>query len=153
MIDRDDTDLTTIVAVNETRSVDQRQALFECEPTAWLNKTGKTFRDRNGDAGGNEYSLTGRECDVDRRVQIQTSITGMGVCRKRQAGIDPSYRKSHGHSAEPFEFSRELVEVLKLFVHRSESNVRDLVEVTKAPQHHVTEVLALDLVPECVVEL
>jgi hypothetical protein len=86
-VDEIDEHLAAIAGVDESRCVDDRDAVLRREPRARLDEAGKALGDRDGEARRDERSLTRRELDPLARREIEACVAV--VCPRRDLGFRP----------------------------------------------------------------
>ena len=73
-VDKDDFKLTSVVGVDEARSVDYRQTLLNSQATARLNEASVSIGQRDRKASRDQASLEGLKGTVLIGTEVQTGI-------------------------------------------------------------------------------
>lgn len=67
-----------------------------------MHQTHHAERNGDRDAGRHQGTVTGAEFDVDRTVEVNARVTGMGAAGQRQPPIQADNRKTGRHEAEDY---------------------------------------------------
>ena len=86
-VDENDFKLATIMSINKTRSVNDRQSALEGKSASRLDKTCIAIRQSNGKTCGNKTTLVRSDINAFIATQIETGITGISIFRKTDSGI------------------------------------------------------------------
>lgn len=103
-IDGYDFDLPAVVAVDQSRRVDEREPLAQSEAASCLDEAGEAFRDGQGYSGWNERSLSGSEDMIDGGPEIESGVACVRICGKREVFVETLDPKRQQSLAEFLEF-------------------------------------------------
>jgi len=90
VIYRDDLDLAAVPGIYDAWGVDESEPVPDRSPTACMNESGISGRQRNGDAGADQGATSRRHHTCFISEQIPGSIPGMGPLWQPRTVVQPS---------------------------------------------------------------
>jgi len=101
-IDQRDFDFATITGVDGAWTVDDRKPNARSQSGSWVHQPNHPVRDGDGDAGGHQRAVAGRQLDVLGAVEIHPRVTVVGPGGQRKPGVETNNRQTGRHGATDY---------------------------------------------------
>lgn len=88
VVDEHDLHLAAVARVDSARRIDDGQSVPRGQARARVDQCDVAVRQRDRDPGRHEGTFARSEVDIDGGVQVRTRVTGMGVRRQREVGVE-----------------------------------------------------------------